>query len=168
MLKFRHFIPLSILLISCSKPISPQEIPAAPASSHPDSVQPATSTPSDSSESSQNPQDDPLCPSDRSADVFLPGTDESHYDVNSWLHHDRTVMSIQAIEQHNARFHDEMYDLAKPVEKSILKNNLQARLDSFREKFQNDEIMFEDGSKPDPDDWNRPLREFDKAYDNYQ
>lgn len=107
------------------------------------------------------------CPANKDAEPLLPGATQDDHDVNRWLGDKRIVMTRDAIEQMNQRYYARMNDLDRPVDKSELRDNLQARLNSFREKFEKDEIMFEDGSKPDPQDWTRPLAEFDAAYDDY-
>ncbi len=161
-------LPLSILISACTLGQQPQ----APVSSAPED--PVEITVDDDTQPEITPaepeQTRPAqCPADKPAPEYLSGVNADHFSPDYWMKKDnRVIMNQEAIRRHNARFNEPMNDLDTPLEKSEIENNLRARLKSFKEKFENDEIVFEDGSKPPADDFERPLREFESAWKDYE
>ncbi len=110
------------------------------------------------------PARDPACPKDKDAQDLLPGITEKMLDAGAWSGSRKVVMSKSAIESQNARFYSRMSDLDVPVDRDELIKNMEARLDSYRRKFEDGEIVLEDGSLPNMDDFDAVLSEFKSSY----
>ena len=107
-----------------------------------------------------------LCPKDRQADVILPGVTGKDLDVSSWLTSKgkRTLMDSKSIQQFNARFYDKWSDLNTPLSAADIQENMKERIESYKEKFENRELMFEDGSYPELSDFDNIYHEFIQSW----
>lgn len=105
------------------------------------------------------------CPTDKPAPSILPGMTASDLKQESWPGDNTTIMSQAGIEQMNDRFYSAIYDLNRPVDRTLLEQDMKKRFDSFREKIENNKLMFEDGSMPDTNDYDRAFDEFKTQYD---
>ncbi len=135
---------------------SPPAEPLPPAETH---ASPETPPPAPKPARSAN------CPADRMAGHPLPGMSADDFSPKAWSQNKRTVLSQKAIERQNARFYAPMNDLDASISRDELVSLMTQRLQSFRQKFQDGDIMFEDGSVPPESDWETPLHEFSKGYD---
>lgn len=110
------------------------------------------------------------CPADKTATSLLPGIEDADNSPKAWSQNKHVVLSPKAIERQNARFAEPMNELDRPVDCATLEANMRTRLASFREKFESGELMFEDGSQPGAEDWEKPLKEFSQGCDtaNYK
>ena len=173
--------PLCLILAGCLAACMPQNTPTETRSAAEISQNDA----SDISDVSDNPQPDSgqpaapdddtapapkiprsaNCPAERQADALLPGISEADFDPKIWSNNKRAILTPKGIERQNERFYTAMTDLDTPPDCAALEADMRTRLQSFKEKFDNGDIMFEDGSVPPPDDWERPLREFRQGCD---
>ncbi|MBQ9394822.1 MAG: C40 family peptidase [Proteobacteria bacterium] len=163
--KILRFIPLLMLTACCStnpgtQPNSPSDDSSPIATQAPDNAEVPSPSPTPST-----PARPESCPTDKPASDILPGMTSSDLSPDSWPGTRDTVMSQAGIEQFNARFYARINDLEHPVDRTELEQNMRKRLDSFREKIEKNEIMFEDGTRPDPADYERAFDEFQRQYD---
>ena len=107
-------------------------------------------------------QVDNRCPKERTADSILPNVTESDLDPSTWKRKNgnKAILSRNAIEQFNSRFYDKWSDLDAPLTVGEVRQKMRERLDSYKNKFEQHEITFEDGTLPD-------MSEFDKRYDEF-
>ncbi len=107
-----------------------------------------------------------VCPTDINAEQLLPGVTQEMLSPDYWANDDRVIIDQKSIQKQNGRFYNQMNDLNTPVPQAILETNMRERLNSFKKKFENDEIMFVDGTRPDLNDFSVPLEEFKSNYDS--
>lgn len=106
------------------------------------------------------------CPKDRQAEAILPGVNEKDLEVSSWLtsNGNRTIMDTKSIQQFNTRFYDKWSDLNTSLSAAEIQENMKERLESYKEKFENRELMFEDGSFPSLSEFDDIYHEFIQSY----
>ena len=109
---------------------------------------------------------DSRCPSDKQANKMLPGVEASDLDVSTWTKKNgsRLIMDSNDIQKFNDRFYDKWSDPDSPLTIGEIRTNMRERLDSYRKKFEDKEIMFEDGSVPDLSEFDQRYQEFTKDW----
>ncbi len=102
------------------------------------------------------------CPSDRQADALLPRITQEDLNPEVWHRKDgkRAFLDHKSVQQFNERFYDKWSDLDARLTAGEIRQNIRERLDSYRKKFEEQEIMFEDGTVPQ-------LSEFDQRYEEF-
>ena len=110
----------------------------------------------------QEAEADNLCPSEKQANPILPGVSEADLDASTWTKKsgNRAILDAHAIQRFNERFYDKWSDLDAPLTAAEIRDKMRDRLNSYRQKFEDKEIVFEDGSSPD-------LAEFDQRYQEF-
>ena len=108
------------------------------------------------------------CPKDRLADSLLPNVTESDLKESAWITKDgsRVILDKSAIAQLNDRFYDKWMDLNTPLNSGEILENIKERFDSYKEKFETHEWIFEDGSSPESSEFDDKYEEFRRLYPN--
>ena len=109
--------------------------------------------------------DEATCPADCRAPALLHGVTQAMRTHAYWHGDPKVIMDREEIAQFNARFYDPLTDLERLPDKAFLGAKMAERLASFQKKWDDDEIMFEDGSRLVGNDYAAALAEFLAAYD---
>ena len=109
--------------------------------------------------------EDNRCPSDLTAPEWLHGVSQEMMTPSYWNGEDRILMDSAEIAKFNDRFYDPLMDLNAVPDKLYLRMMMEQRLSSFQKKFDDNEIMFEDGTKPSPKEYQTALAEFTDQFD---
>ena len=106
------------------------------------------------------------CPSDKQAAQLLPGVKESDLDPQTWTTKsgNQVILNSGDIQKFNERFYDKWSDLDARLTVGEIRTNMRERLDSYRQKFEDKEIMFEDGTLPNLSDFDNRFQEFLKDW----
>lgn len=104
------------------------------------------------------------CPKDKMASGHLHGVTQEMFSADYWQGQDRVIMDQRDKTRLRQRFYDPLTDLERVLDKDYLSVMMKERLSSFQKKFDEHEIMFEDGTVPPKSDFQNDLTEFMAHY----